>query len=95
LPSPFSINNGVSPTNCTCEASILKKNVELRAQLYLFSSNYGNLEESYGKISSSHEDLLASHVSLKLARGAIMSKVTSREPHWTFALLLKMPYCYD
>jgi hypothetical protein len=59
----------------------LKKNVELRAQLDLLTSNYGRLEENHGKLSFSHEDLLASHDRLKLAHEAIMSKVTSSEPH--------------
>ena len=47
----------------------------------MLTSNYGILEESHGKLSSSHEDLLASHDRLKLAHEAIMSKVTSCEPH--------------
>jgi hypothetical protein len=50
------------------------ENIELRAQLEFLTSNYGKLEES-------HEDLLASHDRLKLAHDAIMSKVTSCEPH--------------
>ncbi|KAK1629509.1 hypothetical protein QYE76_003824 [Lolium multiflorum] len=64
-------------TNSTfCEASILKENVELRAQLELLTRNYGKLEENHGKLSSSHEDLLASHDRLKLAHEAIISKAT-------------------
>jgi hypothetical protein len=82
LPSPLSISNDACATTSTsCEPSILKKNVELRAQLDLLTSNYGKLEENHGKLSSSHEDLLASHDSLKLAREAIISKVISSEPH--------------
>jgi hypothetical protein len=83
LPSPLDIAKyDACATNSTsCEASILKENVELRAQLELLTSNYGKLEERHGKLSSSHEDLLASHDRLKLAHEAIMSKVTSCEPH--------------
>jgi hypothetical protein len=82
LPSPLSVSDDACATNSTsCEASILKENVELRAQLDLLTSNYGKLEENHGKLSSSHEDLLASHDRLKLAHEAIMSKVTSSEPH--------------
>ncbi|KAK1650409.1 hypothetical protein QYE76_068214 [Lolium multiflorum] len=77
LPSPISINNDACDTNSTsCEASILKENVELRAQLKLLTSNYGKLEENHGKLSSSYEDLLASHDRLKLAHEAIISKET-------------------
>jgi hypothetical protein len=82
LPSALSISDVACATNSTsCEASILKENVELRAQLDLLTSNYGKLEESHGNLSSSHEDLLASHDRLKLAHEDIMSKVTSSEPH--------------
>jgi hypothetical protein len=82
LPSPFSICDDACATNSTsCEASILKENVELRAQLDLLTSNYGKLEESHGKLFCFHEYLLASHDRLKLAHEAIMSKVTSSEPH--------------
>jgi hypothetical protein len=83
LPSPIAINDDACATNSTsCEASILKENVELRAQLELLNSNYGILEESHGKLSSSHDELLVSHEKLKLAHEAIMSKVTpSCEPH--------------
>jgi hypothetical protein len=82
LPSPLFVSDDACATNSTsCEASILKKNVELRAQLDLLTSNYGKLEENHGKLFSSHEDLLASHDRLKLAHEAIMSKVTSSEPH--------------
>jgi hypothetical protein len=82
LPSPISINNDACATNSTsCEASILKENVELRAQLKLLTSNYGKLEENHGKLSSSYEDLLASHDRLKLAHEAIISKATPCEPH--------------
>jgi hypothetical protein len=82
LPSPLSINVDACATNSTSsEPSILKDNVELKAQLDLLTSNYGKLEESHGKLSSSHEGLLASHERIKLAHEAIMSKVTSSEPH--------------
>jgi hypothetical protein len=75
------INDACATNYTSCEASIFKDNVELRAQLDLLTSKYGKLEESHGKLSSSHEDLLASHDLLKLAHEAIMSKVTSCEPH--------------
>ncbi|KAK1685148.1 hypothetical protein QYE76_045996 [Lolium multiflorum] len=82
LPSPITTNNDACATNSTsCEASILKENVELRAQLDLLTCNYGKLEENHGKLSSSHEDLLASHDRLKLAHEAIISKATPCEPH--------------
>jgi hypothetical protein len=68
LPSLLPISDVACATNSTsCEASISKENVVLRAQLDLLTSNYGKLEENHGKLSSSHEDLLASHDRLKLA----------------------------
>ena len=82
LPSPLVVNDDACATNSiTCEASILKENVELRAQLELLSSNYGKLEESHEKLSSSHDDLLVSHNVLKIAHEAMLAKVTSSEPH--------------
>jgi hypothetical protein len=82
LSSPLSVNHDACATNSTsCEASILKENVELRAQLELLTSKYRKLEESHKKLSSSNEDLLVSHARLKLAHGAISTKVTSCEPH--------------
>ncbi|KAE8785524.1 hypothetical protein D1007_40764 [Hordeum vulgare] len=82
VPSPLIANDDACATNSTsCEASILKENVELRAQLELLSSNYGKLEESHVMLTSSHDDLLASHNALKLAHEAITTKVTSSEPH--------------
>ena len=82
LSSPIAIIDDACATNSnSCEASILKENVELRAQLKLLSSNYGKLEENHEKLSSSHEDLLVSHDKLKVAHEAIMTKVTSSEPH--------------
>ena len=82
VPSPLIANDDACATNSTsCEASILKENVELRAQLELLSSNYGKLEESHVMLTSSHDDLLASHNVLKLAHEAITTKVTSSEPH--------------
>ena len=81
-PSLLVANNDACATNSSsCEASILKENVELRAQLELLTSKYGKLEESHEKLSSSNEDLIASYAKLKLAHEAIMSKVTSCEPH--------------
>ena len=45
LPSPLVIHDDACTTNSiSCEASILKENVELRAQLDLLTSNYGKLE---------------------------------------------------
>ena len=80
--SPIAINVDACATNwISCEASILKENVELRAQLKLLTSNYEILEESHGKLSSSHEDLLVSHDKLKLAHEAISTKVISSETH--------------
>jgi hypothetical protein len=79
LPSPLSVNHDACATNSnSCEASILKENIELRAQLELLTSKYGKLEESHENISSSNEDLL---VSIKLSHEAISTKVTSCEPH--------------
>ena len=75
-------NDDACATNSiSCEASILKENVELRAQLELLTSSYGKLVETHEKLSSSHEDLLVSHERLKLAHEAILTKVTSCEPH--------------
>ncbi|KAI4995887.1 hypothetical protein ZWY2020_037975 [Hordeum vulgare] len=82
LPYPLIANDDACATNSTsCEAYILKENVDLRAQLELISSNYGKLEESHVMLTSSHDDLLASHNALKLAHGAITTKLTSSEPH--------------
>ncbi|KAE8806155.1 hypothetical protein D1007_17574 [Hordeum vulgare] len=63
------------------EVSTLKENVELRTQLDLLTSNYGKLEENYVMLTSSHADLLTSHNVQKLAHEAIITKVTSSEPH--------------
>ncbi|KAK1614507.1 hypothetical protein QYE76_020024 [Lolium multiflorum] len=83
LPSllDMSCDDACATNSTSCEASILKENVELRAQLDLLTSNYGKLEENHGKLASSHEDLLASHDRLKLAHEAIISKATPCEPH--------------
>ena len=75
------VNDACATNSTSCEASILKENVELRAQLVLLTSNYGKLEESHEKLSGSHDDLLISHERLKLAHEAIVTKVTSCEPH--------------
>jgi hypothetical protein len=77
----MSCDDACATNSTSCEASILKENVELRAQLELLTRNYGKLEENHGKLSSSHEDLLASHDRLKLAHEAIISKATPCEPH--------------
>ncbi|KAE8821267.1 hypothetical protein D1007_00652 [Hordeum vulgare] len=79
LPSALVVNDDACATNSlSCEASILKENVELRAQLELLSSNYGKLQESHVMLTSSHEDLLVFHNVLKLAHEAITTKVTSK-----------------
>ena len=59
LSSSIPSANDARATNSTsCEASILKQNVELRAQLELLTSKYGKLEESHEKLASSNDDLL-------------------------------------
>ena len=75
-----SINDACATNSTSCEASTLKENVELRAQLELLTSKYRKLEESHEKLSGSHNDLLISHDGLKLAREASITKVTSCEP---------------
>ena len=93
MPSPRAIIDDACATNSiSCEASILKENVELKAQLDLLTSNYGKLEESHGKLSSSHEDLLASHDRLKLAHEAIITKVKSCEPHVDISTIFSKCY---
>ena len=74
-------NNACATNSTSCEASILKENVELRAQLELLTSKYRKLKESHEKLSSSNDALLASYASLKLAYEAITTKVISCEPH--------------
>jgi hypothetical protein len=55
LSSPIANENDACATNSTsCEESILKENVELRAQLELLTSKYGKWEEIYEKLSSSN-----------------------------------------
>ena len=77
-----SFNNDACATNSiSCEASILKENVELKAQFVLLTRNYEKLEESHEKLSRSHEDLLVSHDKLILSHEAIITKVISCEPH--------------
>src|ERR1041385_5107749 len=79
LSSPSIILDDACDTNSiSCEASILKENVELKAQLELLTRKYGKLEESHEKLSSSHDDLLVSHNVLKLAHVAKVSKLV---PH--------------
>src|SRR3954463_4708340 len=79
LSSPSIILDDACATNSiSCEASILKENVELKAQLELLTSKYGKLEERHEKLSSSHEDLLVSHNVLKLSHEAKVSKLV---PH--------------
>jgi hypothetical protein len=63
LPSPIAINDDACATNSTyCEASILKYNLELWAQLELLTNNYGILEDNHGNLSSPHDDLLVSYI---------------------------------
>src|SRR3954465_6136250 len=79
LSSPSIIIDDACATNSiSCEASLLKENVELKAQLELLTSKYGKLEENHEKLSSSHDDLLVSHNVLKLAHEAKVSKLV---PH--------------
>src|SRR4051812_3357380 len=79
LSSPSIIIDDACATNSiSCEASILKENVELKSQLELLTSKYGKLEENHEKLSSSHDDLLVSHNVLKLAHEAKVSKLV---PH--------------
>jgi hypothetical protein len=61
LTNAKSINDACATNSTSCEASILKENVELRAQLELLTSNYKKLEESHEKLSGSHGDLLISY----------------------------------
>ncbi|KAE8788854.1 hypothetical protein D1007_37040 [Hordeum vulgare] len=63
------------------EASTLKENVELCAQLDFLTSNCGKLEESRENLSSTHEDLLISYNELKLALETMAVKVKSCESH--------------
>jgi hypothetical protein len=65
----------------TCEASFLKENVDLKAQLELLTSNYRKLEENHENLLGSHRDLLVSYNGLKLAHEASITMVTSCEPH--------------
>jgi hypothetical protein len=48
--------NSNAINSISCEAFILKENVELKAQLKLLTSNYRKLEENHEKISGSHGD---------------------------------------
>jgi hypothetical protein len=81
LTNAKSINDACATNSTSCEASILKENDELRAQLELLTSNYKKLEESHEKLSGSHMDLLISYNGLKLAHEASITKETSCEPH--------------
>src|SRR3954471_13022751 len=79
LSSPSVIIDDACATNfISCEASLLKENVELKAQLEFLTSKYGKLEENHEKLSSSHDDLLVSHNVIKLAHEAKVSKLV---PH--------------
>src|SRR4051812_31868207 len=75
-----SINYACATKSTYCEASTLKENVELRAQLELLTSKYRKLEESHEKLLGSHNDLIISHDGLKLYREASTTKITSCEP---------------
>src|SRR3954469_13404026 len=72
------IDDACSTNSISCEASLLKENFELKAQLELLTSKYGKLKENHEKLSSSHDDLLVSHNVLKLANEA---KVSNLVPH--------------
>ena len=75
------VDDTCTSNSTSFEVSTLKENVELRAQLDLLTSNYGKLEENHVMLTSSHADLLTSHNVQKLAHEAIITKVTSSEPH--------------
>ena len=82
MPSPLAIIDDACAINSTSsEASILKENVELRAQLELLSRKYEKLEENHVKLTSSHDDLLVSHNVLKIAHEVMIIKVTFNESH--------------
>jgi hypothetical protein len=80
LTNAKSINDSCATNSTFCEASILKENVELRAQLELLTSNYKKLDESHEKLLGSHGDLLISYNGLKLAHEASITEKTSYEP---------------
>ena len=48
--STANANDACATNYTTCEASILKENVELRAQLEVLTSKYGKLEEIHEKL---------------------------------------------
>jgi hypothetical protein len=73
--------NANATNSSFCEASILKENVELKAQLELLTSNYRKLEENHEKLLGSHGDILVPYNGLQLAHEAIITMVTSCEPH--------------
>jgi hypothetical protein len=73
--------NSNATNSISCEASILKENFELKAQLELLTSNYRKLEENHEKLLGSHGYLLVSYNGLKLAHEASITMVTSCEPH--------------
>ena len=79
--SSHTVDDTCTSNSTSFEVSTLKENVELRAQLDLLTSNYGKLEENHVMLTSSHADLLTSHNVQKLAHEAIITKVTSSEPH--------------
>jgi hypothetical protein len=57
LTNAKSINDACATKSTSYEASILKENVELRAQLELVTNNYKKLEESHETLLGSHGDL--------------------------------------
>ncbi|KAE8774012.1 hypothetical protein D1007_53711 [Hordeum vulgare] len=75
------VDDTCTSNSTSFEVSTLKENVELCAQLDLLTSNYGKLEENHVMLTSSHADLLTSYNVQKLAHEAIITKVTSSEPH--------------
>ena len=64
-PSIPNTNDACATNSISCEASTLKENVELRAQLELLTSKYEKLEASHEKLSSSNDNLLASYGKLE------------------------------
>ena len=59
------VDDACATNSISCEASMSKENVELRAQLELLTSKYEKLEASHEKLSSSNDDLLASYGKLE------------------------------
>ncbi|KAE8789986.1 hypothetical protein D1007_35747 [Hordeum vulgare] len=75
------VDDTCASNSTSFEASTLKENVELCAQLDLLTSRYGKMEESHENLLSTHEDLLISHNDQKLALETMAIKVKSCESH--------------